>query len=147
LAKVAPRKEKEVDQPEWYTQTVPILRAKDANAIVQSGVVTISTSRRTYETSTDFNLWTSYAHIGVNDFYGIAMLALAYEGNGEHFRAMFHLHRAHKIEPRVINPSWMTAHFNWEEKHHKLIERIVADPIFWDLPYQLSDTGSIMSHQ
>lgn len=75
--------------------------------------------------------WQDFFLSGSNDFYGIAMLALAFEERKEHKRAMLLMQKAHKLEPRIKDRMWMTNHYGWEEEHHRLLEAIISDPQFW----------------
>ena len=75
--------------------------------------------------------WQRFFLSGSNDFFGIAMLALAFEERKEHKRAILLMQKAHKLEPRIKDKMWMTNHYRWEEAHHTLLEAIISDPDFW----------------
>jgi hypothetical protein len=75
--------------------------------------------------------WEQYREEGVTDFYGIAMLALAYEGVNTfraHRDAIKFFKKAYCIEPRILYPLWMSEHFGWTEKQEILMRKILHDP-------------------
>lgn len=85
----------------------------------------------------DLQDWTSYSNPGQSNFYGLAMLALAFEERNLHERAIFFMRKANKLEPRVRDFHWMVSNYKWTAEHWNLVERIIADPNFWK-PTRLS---------
>jgi hypothetical protein len=79
----------------------------------------------------DLSDWTDYARMGSNDYYGITMLALAFEELSEHWRAIYFLRKSHQLEPRIKDKAWMSYHHAWTEEYHTLLEAIISDPEFW----------------
>ena len=108
LAKVAPRVSREVKKPNYPK-------------------IQLTTE---YIISTEVAQWIEFEIPNNNNFYGIAMLALAYERDGQRQRAVFHFKRAAMLEPRVKYKKFMTEHFGWTEEHHALVTRILMDANF-----------------
>ena len=74
--------------------------------------------------------WAKYETSGSNDFFGIAMYALALEALDQREKAIQQLRRANKLEPRIKNRKWMSSHYQWTAVENELLERILTDPAF-----------------
>lgn len=85
---------------------------------------------------TEIDRWKPYDQEGGTNYYGIAMLSLAYEDSGTykgHLKALELLRRACMIEPNVKNKDFMTSRYGWGKEQHDLLEKLLKDPKFGKL--------------
>ncbi|MCA9884076.1 MAG: toll/interleukin-1 receptor domain-containing protein [Anaerolineae bacterium] len=106
-----------------------------ANTIRHSPV--LQRNHANHTTTINLQDWVSYANPGQTDFFGLAMLSLAFEERGQHERAIFYLRKSNKLEPRVRDFHWMVENYGLTYELWLLIEQIISDPEFWK-PKRLS---------